>query len=242
MINKFTKDFIDNDFPGYTVSTVLKESNFWKNKIIPFVQVDLNLNTLDTYNWCLANKNLFEQNYTQNYAARKQQDLGHSWFSQNHSENWTTVRLIYSTMQKENLVQSGEKSREIENDFAYNFNVDLINQLENFGFKIKSFQIMKLAAGGWVQPHIDPPLIDGHRMEYFWIPLHSLEPSVKIYPYGFLKPKLGSMYFFNNCSFVHCVINQESIDRYVAIGRIYVDKISSSLKQKIFQNYLNQWY
>jgi hypothetical protein len=241
-MNKFTNDFLQSEFSGYHPKKILAEENFWNNKSIPVVEMDLKLTTSDTYNWCLQNESLFYKNNTHDYAKRKQEDLGHTWFSQNHSEHWTNLRLVNGVFQREIIVQSDENTKEIESDITHNYKLDLINQLENVGFKIKSFQIMKLAAGGWVQPHIDPPVIDGYRMEYFWIPLHTSEPSVKIYPYGFLKPKLGSMYFFNNCSFVHCVINQESIDRYVAIGRIYVDKTATSLKQKIFQNYLNQWY
>jgi len=241
-MNKFIKDFFESKFDGYSPIKQISKENFWMNSIIPFVELKLNLNVNETYEWCLENSDLFYKNNTQDYAIRRQKELDTFWFSESHSAGWFNLRLMKSELKRNEIVKHGAQPGEQDEDTVYDKVTAIEHELTNKSFKLKSLQIMKLSKNGWVQPHIDSLLMGATRMEYFWIPLNSTDPSVKIYPYGFLKPNLGSVYFFNNSSFVHAVANLSGTDRYVAIGRIDVERTSEGLTKLVLENAINQWY
>lgn len=240
-MNKFTKDFFAATFTGYKHEEYLAEQKFWTNKVIPFVETDFDLSVESTHKWCINNQQLIKSHNNLEYAATQNQE--NDWFSAPHSKGWHRITLKGESLSRNVFVNSGEVAHIKKNRQPLNYKIDLETQLKSIGFELKYLIVVHLAPGGWAQPHIDP-LYTGmsFTMDYFWIPLHDAKPSLKIYPYGLLQQKTACVYWLNNASFVHGILNDSDMDRYVVIGRINLKESKMSLKDKIYQEYLKQWY
>lgn len=242
-MNKFTKEFFSATFTGYKYENLIQRHLFWANKSIPFVETNFDLAVKNTYNWCVYNQKLFNRHSNQEYTKDRIKDLGHTWFTSQHSDGWNMITLKGESLSRQNIVNPGEISEVKNREQPLNYAIDLETELESLGFNLSYLKIVQLVPGGWAQPHVDPFYIGmTSTMNYFWIPLHDAKPSLKIYPYGLLEQKTGYVYWLNNASFVHSIFNDSDITRYVAIGRINLKDSKMSLKDKIYQNYLSQWY
>jgi len=106
---------------------------------------------------------------------------------------------------------------------------------------IHGLKIAKLEPGGYLEPHKDP-LMMSDTMIHIWIPLHSSQANLKIWPSGLLHHQVGSVYMLNNQSFVHSIANFDTEPRYVVLAKIDPTKTSSELVAKIRTALKQQWF
>jgi hypothetical protein len=242
-MNNYTTEFHNSSFPGMVKkldANDIKE-NFWNNKNIPFVELDLNFNHQDTYNWLLTNNHLFTTVESQ-VAQQKEINSELGWFKSSRSYGWESL-YVKGTPYKDLRIVSDGKNK-VEPIHRQNY-ITAVPDLQTF-FSVKRIPVnrlwvFRLQPGGWVQPHKDQSVDGVPNMSWFWTPLHEFQKCLKIYPYGYLEHRLGCMYLFNNSNFMHSVINQSQDYRYVAVGEVDVKNLPYDLNQYIINNAINQW-
>ena len=117
----------------------------------------------------------------------------------------------------------------------------LVEKLNEKGFEFSKFAIGKLLPNGWAQPHRDRFIKPFKKLHWVWMPLHDAQPSLKVYPYGYIKPKVGCLYFFSNMGYVHSIVNKDNFPRYVAMGTLDPEKCSLDF-DKIKECVKSQWF
>jgi len=244
-MNKFTADFHQGVFPGFTVTTPYQKiiDNFWFSKDIPFIETDFNIDVASTYRWLVENDHLFEKRYTQVNRMSFAKDHGYEWFIDTHSSDWSNLDVIGEDYKRQPLVDGGEiqpeTSRPTRNPDVLS---DLRMQLDTHCLPINRIVIFRLAPGGWVQPHVDKKIDGIPSMNHVWMPLHDFNYSLKVYPYGYVPHKTGRAYLLNNNDYIHSVINTDDLPRYVAIMKIDYQNIPDSSWQRIQKSLQQQWF
>lgn len=94
--------------------------------------------------------------------------------------------------------------------------------------------IMKLEPDGWINPHVDGA--ENYGLNYFWIPLHAFPHNcMKVFPLGWLRHTLGSLYLFNQSKYPHALQNTTDQSRYVLVGRFDPDRVPGDITQAYLQ-------
>lgn len=249
-MHPYTEQFNLNEFPGYLPKVPFGEleKNFWFSKSIPFVTLDLEFDLESSYQECLDNDHLFDLCAGTKLLKKKYQQTSSEWFRDPHRYQRFELTIKGEYEEHGNVIDRSSKNfaEGIDLNLATPRNdlfMDLQAQLNNFGFAVPRLWIGKLAPGGWLTPHRDfKPQNKYPTMNYFWLPLHDMPHTLKMWPYGFVKTKLGQISFFNHQYFVHSAYNPTDRDRYVAFGTIDHTKVSDDLSNRFLACAKRQWY
>lgn len=244
-MNQLTKEFFKAEFPGWqprqTFDVVWQ--NFWTNKEIPILSLDLGIDTASSCGWIEQNQDKFAMSWPQAQSNRLDQELGHGWFKEPHSVSRQELHVVdHRKEPRKNLLDDQPKhgfgpKPEIHQDAV----PDLRAQLQDWGFDIVSMQIAILYPGGYLEPHRDT-WMHANTMTSLWIPLNAAEYNLKIWPWGLLKHCVGSVYLLNNQSFIHAIANTTDQPRYVVVGNIDHKNTPPDLMAKIKQALKQQWF
>lgn len=244
-MNKFTQDFFQGQFPGFSVDCNYEEimSDFWHTKKLPFVELDFTVDTQPTYQWLLKNKQLFDKTPTQHSRELNKKEYGVDWFTDAHSQGWLELKVTGAELERDYIVNCGiEMPHHHTEELANNLQIDLVNQLNKINLPVTRIKLLCLEPNGWAQPHMDR-LKPGHAtMNHVWLPLHNFKPSLKVYPYGTIEHKTGHLYLLNQQSFIHSVINPESMSRFVAVLTLDYENLSVDMWEQIKQSVYRQWF
>jgi hypothetical protein len=244
-MNQLTEQFFRADFPGWRprqdFNTVWE--NFWINRDIPILELDLGINTGPSCEWIKQNQSRFEQVWNQKQYDQHCQQLGHSWFKQPHSEGRWDLRVSGQYPKLKKLLdhepwQELDQQQQITHQDAV---PDLKHQLQQQGAAIHGMKIARLDPGGYLEPHKDS-LMSTDTMTHLWIPLNSTAANLKIWPWGMLEHRVGSVYLLNNQSFVHAITNRDTKSRYVVTARLDPEKTNPELVAKIRVALKQQWF
>jgi hypothetical protein len=162
--------------------------------------------------------------------------LWENWYSQPHSRGWQQF-IIRDNDQQKNANFLGEDYYEIKKSIDDDGTVALLvdELFKPFGLTVTNARFKELTPGGYICPHADLYEADPGLI-YFWIPLHTVSPHLKIFPWGWHKPKFGSMYLFNISKWVHSAYNNESYTRYALNGRFEINSVSDLFIKKFQEN------
>lgn len=202
---------MSNDFTDFAIGN-LKITNEAVNNKVPVVKIDgLDLTLLsEIYHSAVNLKN--------NFSPLSNNDIYNEWYHQRRAQGWKELQLKEdNTVAVKSLISNDEIQRPTRSIYNDKNLLSLCNQLLK---KISNtaIKIQMVEAGGWIQPHRDIKVKRGLR--HLWIPLHDFPCCLKIYPFGWLQHKLGSMYLINNADYVHAVHNNTDFDRFILMVKI----------------------
>jgi len=245
--DKFTRDFFEADFPGFNPSHDWNdiEKNIWEAPL-PFIELECGLDHSETYKLVEQAADHFIEMPGEQIRRTEKITIGDSWFYSSHIEGWKQLPIYGEMYTMKKIIQSGN-NLDLYEDFKkllwkpnIYFGKYLLPQLEKLGCAIKRLVIDSLETNGWVRPHQDSD--QGRPLTHAWIPLHNFDPCLKIWPYGFLKHKLGNIYLLANSKFPHSVINTMPYRRYVAIIKIDEENCSPSFQDFVKESAKKQWF
>lgn len=245
-MNALTKQFFQADFPGWQprqdFDTVWQ--SFWTTREIPILELDLGVDPATLLAWAKKNDDRFVSAWNASQIEQQAQNSGRAWYKQPSRHGQQDLQLSGTYPQRRKLldnsaaVELDSQHRHIHTDAPQ----DLRIQLEQMGFDgIYGLKIAKLEPGGYLEPHKDP-LMMSDTMIHIWIPLHSSQANLKIWPSGLLHHQVGSVYMLNNQSFVHSIANFDTEPRYVVLAKIDPTKTSAELVAKIRTALKQQWF
>jgi hypothetical protein len=241
-MNKYTQQFHAAEFDGYQLDGQLDvQHNFWTNCVVPWAELQLDINTESTYNWLSKHDHLFQEvPYQVAHRARvhkKHQD----WYTPEHANGWSALYVLGEPPVFKELIGS-QAIPKITPELHSEAAVDLLQQIQDRDIVVTKLEILKLDPGGWIQPHQDKKYNSSVTMNRVWMPLHNFAPCLKIYPSGYVPHNLGQGYVLNNENFMHSVINQESKSRYVAIWSFDHTVLPKIYQENLFQDTRQRWY
>lgn len=244
-MNPLTEQFFQAEFPGWQPRKDLDTvwSQFWTNRDIPILELNLDLDTKSSQQWIEQNQHRFSQAWHQAQYDQRSIDLGQAWFTQPHSQGRWDLQITGSYPQRKKLLDNEpwtefDHQQRIMHEDAV---PDLKSQLSALGFAVYSMKIARLDPGGYLEPHRDA-LISAETMTHLWIPLNSAAANLKIWPWGLLEHRMGSVYLLNNQSFVHAIANRGTDPRYVVTAKLDHQKTSPELVAKIRAALQQQWF
>ena len=215
---KYVEQFFSFNFEPYQHLTdnIIDSNNLIHNQIpmVEFPNLDIEV-LKQIYNFCLDNIDRFTIADTQNQYNKL-------WYHHQHTDGWKQFAVRENrpeplgTFQKETVFVENP----IHTDDTTNVAADLIDQLfKPFGLTIRHCRLSVLEPGGYFAPHIDIFKKDPGFC-YFWVPLHDVNPHMKIFPFGWVNSKFGNMYLFNYSKYTHSVWNRESQPRFI-LGAVF---------------------
>jgi len=240
-MNKLTADFFAAEFPRYQVPGTYENAvaTFWQNTEIPFVELDLGLDLDSTYQWCVNNSDNFDLAWNQRKWNQHNQHQGTTWFKQPHSEHRYDLEIQGKRLTSAaNLAAKPKKLTRITMPDGA---IDLQIQLKKIGIEYSSLKLARLDPGGYLEPHKDA-FQDSDCLSHVWIPIHSSEAELKIYPWGKLPHRVGCAYLLNNQSFIHSIVNTSTQPRFVATMRLIVDTVPENIWNLIKHQVQHQWF
>lgn len=219
----YTRQFVELDFSPYEhLGKTMLENSPGENDV-PMVEVSgLDKNIIKKlHHKAIENDSNFERKFS---VARHDswQKIAHSdkstQFIIQHHENWNLAGFVGEiTKTPPDIIGPTD-------DIIALVNL-LFSELE---LTISNARFAKLDPGGWLNPHID--LFDKDPgISYFWMPLHSHIPTVKVFPWGWNENKVGSMYLFNYSKYVHSAVNFGDTTRYILQGRFDLSQCGEKL-------------
>ena len=233
-MNNLTQQFHDNKFPGFSMPNTIEETmhDFW-NSNLPFLELPIIFNTNDSVEILKQSKEWMPV-ASQDFFENKSKTLGEHWFFNAHSRGWEEIRIVgCPELKKDQQYYSQIK-------LVPDLLPGLISQFNDNNIHFEFLSVKKLKPGGWLQPHKDYIHNNTRKFNYFWMPLNDSSDNLKIWPYGYLKHKTGRVYLFNNTGCVHSVLNRDSIERYVVLGRFDLSK--TQFKFNTAEEVEKQWY
>jgi len=245
MMNEFTKQFHDSDFPDFHIDHTLDQvlNNFWHNTCIPHVGIDVGFDPAATYQWLLDHDHLFFTSQSKLFTEKKNKDLGFEWFTSPHNGGWTNLPVIGHTVKIKEIVPDNNS---VLYQYTYNSIPDSVPDLQFFlnqiSLSISGLKIFRLEPGGFIQPHMDIGVDLTSTMNHIWIPLHDFPPCLKFYPSGYLHYRKGNFYIINTRNFMHSVVNNTDRPRYVATAFFDHEKIPQGFRNQIKQSLTQQWF
>lgn len=230
-MNIYTQTFHKAQFPGYTLAadSIAGDQSFWWRRDIPVVDVDVGLDLRDDLAYVKQHHDdLFTEMHSsvnRRMAAEKDQ---RSWYHTEHAQGWEQCIVVGGSDYEERPIIAGTSKTEtfFEPEAHPELIQNVLQQMQDLGIAIRRLNIATLQPGGWVQPHIDPKLQEVPPLSHFWIPMNDSDPSLKIWPYGYLHHQAGHIYLHNNHHWVHSAVNFNNYVRYVMLGLIEVDLCS----------------
>lgn len=244
-MNPLTEQFFQADFPGWRprkdFDTVW--DNFWRTREIPIVELDLGIDTNPSCEWIKHNHDRFSHAWHQSQYDQHWKSLGQDWFRRPHSQGRWDLQITGEYLQRRKLLdnqswQEFDHQQRVTHEDAL---PDLRQQLAQLGLAIYSMKIARLDPGGYLEPHKDT-LISSETMIHLWIPINESDSNLKIWPWGLLKHRVGSVYLLNNQSFVHAIANQGLQPRYVVTAKLDHTRVTAQLLNLIRSALIQQWY
>jgi hypothetical protein len=241
--NKFTQHFFDMDFTPYqNLLQNIKDSEHPASCDLPMVpshgfDVEI-LNKI--YRHCKTT--LFDK-----FSTIAASENFNEWCYLPKSWGWNELPVKVKNLNikknwDDNADTKVEISRKISADEILTSNfVDLFSQ--TVWESIEQLIVLRLSPGGWVHPHRDT-FLEKYKLCHFWMPLHKFEKGIKIFPMGWLKHEVGSMYLFNQGRYPHAIINTSNIDRYVVVGKFNKKTLPTRVVEMFQRNkkkYLEHW-
>jgi len=229
-LDQLTKEFFNNDFPGYRDKVILSDDVLSINVPIAELEVELDYNKI------------FE--ISKKIEINEGTELHSYYRKDNYSQDKTDKRKRVVSCQSTLLWSDGKVRYPIKNVY-YNIqgehypikepdsNSQLIKKiLETVGIKTSVCWLQYLDPNGEIRPHRDFKM-SPKPLDYFWIPLNYVTNSyLKSYPYGKVDVSMGNVYLLNNDYYVHSVYNGSNTRRFVLLG--YLDhNLDTTIKNKI---------
>jgi len=244
-MNELTRKFHEAEFPGWKPKKTYEEiiNNFF-NSELPFLELDIGLDTTEAMQWIESNKKHFIENELTKQQENDAKKEGKFWYFNKHADGWKQCWKFGSPLLGQDIlcISSEEKFKAKElRTFVPDAFPGLAEQLHQKGFVFKKFHVSELLPNGWAQPHMDRFHGSFKKLQWVWIPLNDAQPNLKVYPYGYIKPKVGCLYFFSNMGYVHSIINKDNFSRYVAMGTIDLE-LSKINFDKIKECVKSQWF
>jgi len=156
--------------------------------------------------------------------------------------NWR-LKLLWSNCHENTVLQDVYYKKLFDaspQQFPDDIELPIQEYLTDNGVILQSCVLSVFEPGGYLRPHRDTGL-NLTPLDYVWIPLNNPHGNaLKIYPYGDVNIKLGSLYLLNQENFVHSVANFSNEDRYVLVGKLNnasSEKIKKLAKENILQQY-----
>lgn len=210
-MNNYTENFIHNCFTNFSHDNINVTSEAVDNQV-PCVEIfGLDLALLNQ---------IYQQavDLKHNFTFLSNSGMYNEWYHFPRAQGWKELQLKENnTVAVRSLLDNTEIKRPTKTVYKDKTLLDLCNDLLH---KIPNtaIKIQMVEAGGWIQPHRDIKVERGLR--HLWIPLHNFPPCLKVWPFGWLQHKLGSMYLFNNADHVHAVHNNTDLDRFILMVKI----------------------
>lgn len=244
-MNKFTRDFHLNDFPGHIVpSRRWDYDEFWYRKDVPWLEVPLRLDTNQVHKELRSqHDSLFSEITEQQNNRLDAINKDRYWFYSEHQYGWQSCvisRKNYPALASQ-VANTEFPDQIIQPVIHADVCRGMLQQFADIGIEVLWTDVKALIPGGWIQPHVDPKVSGTSTMEYFWIPINDCSPNIKIWPAGYITQKLGNMYLVNNQTFPHSVINHDPWTRYVLTGRINKNSMNFDLRKLISDSFQQQW-
>lgn len=235
-LSKYTKEFLELDFSPYQhLANSITDSDSLIDNQVPMVEISgLDKNLLEQlYNFCLDNIETFQ---TPDTVLRSD-----TWYTQAHTYRWKQYAIrqgrperLGSFISGINFVQDSTIPDDINGQAG-----QLVDQLfEPFGLHIRHARFGVLEPGGYFAPHVDVFEKDP-GMCYFWIPLHNMQPNMKVFPWGWAIPTYGNMYMFNYSKYVHSVANNENNRRFILGAVLDINRVPESFMKLFRENKKN---
>ena len=229
-LDQLTKQFFDNKFPGFNHSVQLGDHVLDTN--VPVVELDLGIDlskilTLDICEQLTINPNIRPSPLYEVSPRMTNWNIESLW-----SDGSVAIGLKDIYFQKYfDPVQYKEVIPEAS---------DVKDVLFSLGFDVAQCSISLFGPNGYVRPHRDIHF-ERYPLAYFWIPLNNPTGSeFKSYPYGTIDAKPGYIYLFNQCNFVHAVVNNSQENRYALLGYFshnIPDGLANTIEQAIKEQY-----
>lgn len=226
----YIQQFVEMDFAPYEyLGKNILENGTGENDV-PMVEVPgLNKTIIQQlYHKAVENDSKFERKFVTTRFD--------SWTKLDHSHKWT--QFVIQHQDHWNLSGFVGGITNTPSDFIGDTTdiIALVKLLFNeLDLTISNARFAKLEPGGWISPHID--IFDKDPgISYFWIPLHSHLPTIKVFPWGWNENKLGSMYLFNYSKYVHSAINFGNTTRYILQGRFDLAQCGEQLSKLYHSN------
>jgi len=225
--SEYTKKFLELDFTPYR--DLVDDSKFGDkltNNSLPIVEIS----GFDTD----VLKKLYDHAVSVDYKVPITQNQ-YYWYSQKHSDKWTQYVIKHNDRQKYATFLGDAKdcNPPVDDDGTA---LALVEELfQPYELTITNARFGQLAPGGYLCPHMDIFETDP-GMCYFWMPLHDVSPSLKIFPYGWHKPKVGSLYLFNFTKWIHAIHNYKTESRFILGGRFDLKNVSEKLLVEFRRN------
>lgn len=231
-LDLLTKEFFQNEFPGFTDTVDIDQDNLLGANV-PFVELELDINTDAILNIVknLSEEDieLHERKHYKGEAHKRVTNVSSKLlWSDGKKEGWITD-IYYKKRGPNYPAKETTTETQALKDLLYQSDIDAT-----------LCWLHILEPGGYFRPHRDIKM-DTTPLDYFWIPLNIVPGAqLRSYPYGEIKVSLGNAYLLNNDYYVHGVYNGGVETRYVLLGHINHD-LSENLRSMINQN-LNKNY
>ena len=228
--SEYTKKFLELDFTPYIhMADTSKFNNELTNNFLPIVEISGFNKTILKKLYDLA------VSLTPHYKVPITQSVMDHWYSQQHADKWTQYVIKHADQQKYATFLGDTKdfNPPVDDDGTA---LALVEELfQPYELTITNTRFGQLAPGGYLCPHMDIFETDP-GMCYFWMPLHDVSPNLKVFPYGWHKPKLGSLYLFNFTKWVHAIHNYKTESRFILGGRFDLKNVSEKLLTEFKRN------
>lgn len=166
------------------------------------------------------------------------------WYLDPRSEGWTVVN-IKNRNQIDSFRDSNDVYVEVPLEKIRNNSKELMvtelcqNIFGHWWDNLEKLRILRLAPGGWCTPHKDV-LGTKYGLCNFWMPLHEFSTKgFKIFPLGFLKHRVGSLYLFEQSKYPHAIQQLEPEYRYVIVGKFKPESIPDEIVNAYNNNKFN---
>lgn len=219
-MNTYLKQFLEADFSPWRPAKVFHGTDIRKSEL-PAVEIpgfDLDK---------LARVEARVREMSETFPDIATRDLFRHWWTRDvRNQGWKELSVIIMENGMELVHDANQTVSLPERQACQDLDLKdmLLDIFSSRGLAIKNLMIFKLEPNGWIQPHVDR-MLDYPGLSYFWMPLHDFPPCLKIWPYGWLHHRLGSMYLFNHSKYVHAAVNQTNQGRYILGGRVEINSL-----------------
>lgn len=237
-MNNLTLHFHQTEFPGFEPSRPwhLVADDLWQSSDLPFVDTGIDIDVAFSYQWALDHPGHFDKDSRTEYFETQSAADGTAWFKATPAVGWYCCNIFGSNK------GSDPHADDTLTKFWPDAFPDLVDKISALGLPVARLAVFKLDPGSYVQPHIDSRYGRTGGLNHVWLPLHDFSPSLKIYPHGYVNHRAGRIYLLNNPRYVHSVINQQTIPRYIAAMTLNYHNMDSYLEDRILRAAKNQWF
>lgn len=232
-MDKLTKEWFELDFPGGPTSVEVADDPF--DTDAPIVEIESDIDVEFITEICRIKHETDRTDYKDQMPPyQKLPRTCNLYISLLWNHGTRPIRYIDLRNRKDAdpppLTQPDERSLKVE------------EHLKSKGLNLDICCQMNLQSQGYFRPHRD---MNGLKnLMYVWIPLtYPIGSSLKFYPHGEYKPKLGNYYLFNQHTYTHAIQNMHSDEcRYALVGHLNPELTDTPEFRQLVRDNINKQY